>query len=264
MIQRFDLDSPDDLSAVLQRTTQFGAQIGAFPRRTVYGRARGLVPVGEAIPDKLVQPADYKEVIAECHADQVFPVYHQRESWGPPGTTWDQNGLNYCWSWGLTATLMDLREREGRPTVQLSPVSLGWLVNWRNAGNYLESAIAGAKERGVCSAAYTPDMHSLRPNRFKDGWEEDAINYRLGEVWDCDPRAMLQHALSVLATGTPLYIAYDWWGHALECVGLRWDEKQVNNVVWIVRNSHGEKDVIELTGNRGLPDEAYGLRASLT
>ena len=127
-------------------------------------------------------------------------------------------------------------------------------MGWRNTGNYLESAMAGARERGICSAEYTPDMHSLRPARFKDGWEQDALNYRLAEAWDCDSRNMLQHALSVLATGTPLYIAYNWWGHALECVGLRWDERERDNVVWVIRNSHGEDDVIELTGSRGVPD----------
>ena len=264
MIQRFNTDQPAQLESLLSAQRPWAASPGAFPRRTVYGRAPGLIPVGELMPDKLIQPSDYKEMIAECHADELFPLYHQRESWAPPGIAWEQDGLNYCWAWGCTAALMDLRSREGRATVHLSPVSLGWTVNWRNDGNYLESAIGGLRERGVCSMEFTPDPYSLRPNRFKAGWEADALKYRLGEVWDCDPQKMIQHALTILATGTPLYIAYNWWGHALECVGLRWDERELNNVVWIIRNSHGEDDVIELTGTRGVPDEAYGLRASLT
>jgi len=260
MIQRFDTDRTADLKALLDQTPE----MGALPRRSVYGEPEGLVPFGEAYPDTLIQPADYKEVIAECEAERVFPLYHQYASWAPPGAEWSQDGLNYCWAWGVAAALMDLRSREGRETVLLSPVSLGWTVGWRNTGNHLESAISGARQRGICSLEFTPEPHSLRPNRYKEGWEDDALNYRIGEVWDCDPRAMLQHALTVLATGTPLYIAYNWWGHALECVAVRWDERQRDNVVWVIRNSHGEDDVIELTGSRGVPDEAYGLRASLT
>jgi hypothetical protein len=75
---------------------------------------------------------------------------------------------------------------------------------------------------------------------------------------------MIQHAISILWTGRPLYIAYNWWGHALECCGVRWDESVKYNIVWQIRNSHNEEDIIELTGDRGIPDESYCIRASTT
>ena len=237
---------------------------GALPRRTVYGDAPGLIPFGEAYPDKLVDPKDFKEVIRVCHEKQIFPVYHQHATWAPPGFKWDQNGLSYCWTWGGAAGLMDCRAREGRPTVILSPVTMGWLVNWRNTGNYLDSWMKGATERGIAPMEYTPDPLSLNYRSYKAGWEEAALQYRLAEAWDTDKATMLQHALSVLATGTPLYIAYDWWGHALQCCGLRWDETVKDSVVWQIRNSHNEDDIIEMSGARAVPDEAYGIRATLT
>lgn len=265
MIRRFNCDDPETmrLLAVAARTHGNGS-VGAIPRKTAYGDSLGLLPFGEAFPDLVVEPNDYKEVIRHCHDEQIFPLYHQRASWAPSGKRWNQNGLNYCWSWGGTAALMDIRAREEKPAVELAPVSMGYLVNWRNAGNYLESMIDGLKKTGVCSAEFVPDPFSMNPRKFKAGWDEDRLNYRLGEVWDCDPRRMLQHSLSVLRTGTPLYIAYNWWGHALEVVAIRWDESQRDNVVWVIRNSHNEDDVIELTGANGVPDEAYGFRASLT
>jgi hypothetical protein len=70
---------------------------------------------------------------------------------------------------------------------------------------------------------------------------------------------MIQHCLSILAYGRPLQIAYSWWGHALNLVAIRWDETVVNNIVWVIRNSHNESDVIELVGSKGVPDEAYGF-----
>ena len=75
---------------------------------------------------------------------------------------------------------------------------------------------------------------------------------------------MIQHCVSVLRTGTPVYTAFYWWGHALELVGLQWDEQQANNLVWVNRNSHNESDVIEMTGSRAVPDEAFGIRATRT
>jgi hypothetical protein len=108
-------------------------------------------------------------------------------------------------------------------------------------------------------------MHSPKPSSFLAGWEDNALLYRLHEAWDADnstDKAMIQHSISILNTAIAGYIAYNWWGHALELVALRWDETQVNNLIWVIRNSHDEDDVIELTGNRGVPDELYGLRAS--
>lgn len=241
--------------------------LGALPRQSVYGTVPGLVPFGEAYPNKLVQPSEYKEVIAECHTAKVFPLYHQAATWCPPGQKWNQNGLPYCWAWGLAASIMDARAREGKPTKVLAPVSLGFTVNWANRGNYLESAIRGATGRGICEAEYVPDPFSRAYKGYRPGWEENALLYRLAEQWDVDNRstsAMIQHSISVLSTGTPLYVAYNWWGHALECVAVEWDESQPNNLVWVLRNSHNESDVIELTGSRGVPSEAYGIRATLT
>ena len=246
---------------------EISSERGAIPRTSVYGSAPGLIPLGAAHPDLLVDPSDYKGVTEWAHSREVFPMYHQQSSWAPGGTVWNQNGLNYCWTWSITAALMDLRSREGKDTVLLSPVSLGWTVGWRNNGNYLESGIAGLRERGVCEMSYTPDEHSRDPNSFKNDWDVNSIQYRLDEVWDCDNRSkatMIQHAITVLKTGTPLYVAYNWWGHAVECVGVRWDESQVNNLVWLIRNSHGEDELLQLAGHRAVPDEAYGLRSSLT
>jgi len=267
MIQRYDLDNVADFEYLVHGCQSHGGY-GVVPRRTGYGRIPGVVAVGE-YPDMLVKPADYKEVILRCHAEQRFPLYHQRASWGPPGFRWNQNGLGYCWAWSGTGTLMDCRAREGKPVPILSPVSLGWLVDWRNQGNYLEDCIRGLMERGVCEMKYTPDQHSRSHRQYEKGWEENALQYRLaeGEVFDADNstrKAMIQHAISILATGTPCYIAYNWWGHALELVAVEWDESATNNLRWKLRNSHNEDDVIELEGSRAVPDELYGFGATLT
>lgn len=266
---RYDTDKAADYEVLMRGIHSHGGY-GLMPRRPEhgYGRMPGMKPLGD-YPDKLIDSADYKEVIARCHEQQRFPIYHQRASWGAPGVKWNQNGLGFCWAWGGTGCLMDCLAREGKPVPLLSPVSLGWLVNWNNQGNYLEDCIRGLTTRGVCEMRFTPDPHSLKHRQYVDGWEENALLYRLGdgEVFDADNRtrkSMIQHAISILATGTPGYIAYNWWGHALELVAVVWDESETNNLVWQIRNSHNEDDVIELTGSRAVPDELYGIAASLT
>jgi hypothetical protein len=158
---------------------------------------------------------------------------------------------------------MDVRGIEGKPTVQLGPVGMGYLVQWQNRGNYLESFIKGAQEQGIPPAEYIPNQHSPSPQSFKAGWDIERAKYRLGAVWDTNAEdgdaTMIQHCLSILAYGRPLQIALAWWGHALNLVAMRWDESVPNNIVWVIRNSHNESDVIELTGSKGVPDEAYGF-----
>jgi hypothetical protein len=239
----------------------------ALPRQTVCGSpeamAFGLAPVLD-FPDVLVQPADYKAVITHCHEAQVFAQYHQAAA-GVFAKGWDQDGYGFCWAYGLAAATMACRATEGQAPVRLAPFSLGWLVGWRNRGFYLDGAIKGACEQGIASAEFVPE-YELNTRNFKAGWEADALKYRPLEFFDTrrsDGEAkMIQQCLSILATGRPLYIAYNWWGHALQCCAMRWDEKERNSIVWVIRNSHNEKDVIELVGTKGVPDEAYGVRAT--
>jgi hypothetical protein len=243
---------------------------GAMPRQTRFGdaaaRKAGLIPFEEISPVTLIDPKDYKEVITDCHAKKIFPIYHKKANWAPPGFRWNQNGLGYCWTWGGTGAFMDTRAREGKESVLLSPVSMGFLVDWRNRGNYLESFIQGARDHGIAPMEYTPDQHSTNYRDFKAGWEEAAYQYRLPPdgVWDTNPSKMIQYAITILSTGTPLYIAYNWWGHALSTCGVIWDESVTNNIIFQNQNSHDEDDVIEMTGSRAIPDEAYGFPATLT
>jgi hypothetical protein len=241
----------------------------ALPRRSVYGSLEaanmGLVPLGD-YPDLLVQPDQFKEVIAQCRELQLFPEFHQHSTWAPPGFRWNQNGWGWCWEFGCVATVMDCRAAEGKSTVLLAPNGLGWLVNWRNQGYFLDETINGAAQRGIPPASHVPDFLSNNPKTFKDGWETEALKYRPLEWWDTQKTsvtAMIQQCLTILKSGRSLYVGNDEWGHAYDICGMKWDETEKYNVVWVARNSHDEDDQIELVGDFGVPDEAYGPRATI-
>ncbi len=238
-----------------------------LPRRSIYGQASalnlGLAPIHD-FPDVLIKWEDRKEIILDCIARQVFARYHQAAS-GVFDAGWNQNGLGYCWAFGLTAATMGCRAVEGKPAVRLAPTGLGWLVGWKNRGFFCDEAIAAAAEKGIPSAEFIQGI-SIKPSEFKAGWEKNGLLYRPTGWWDTrrddGDVEMIRQCLSVLATGRPGYCGYNWWGHALEIVGMEWDEKQPNGIVWILRNSHNESDVIALTGEKGVPDEFYGVRST--
>lgn len=247
-----------------RRPATFDGRPEVLPRTTLFGSAEaerfGLVPMLD-YPDDLVEEKDFKEVIEYCHEQKIFPVYHQKAS-GVLDDGWNQDGYGYCWAYGLTMAAMDCRALEELAPRRLSPFSLGWLVNWRNTGYYCDRAIAGARERGIASVDYVPE-YELNPKRFKDDWEKDALNHRPSQWWDTykqNDLFMIRQCLTILRTGRAGYVAYNWWSHALEVCGMHWDESELYGIVWDLRNSHGEDDVIQLTGRYGVPDEFYGLQ----
>ena len=258
-MKRFDESNWQDLLYI--PATEDGRP-ECLPRTTAYAsddaRALGLIPM-EEYPDALIAWEKVPETIERCHKEKIFPVYHL-ENTGLM-KEWYQDGYGYCWAYGLTAAVMGCRAAEGQKPVRLSPFSLGWLVNWRNAGYYCDRAIAGARERGIAPVEYVPE-YNLRPSTFRPGWQEEAKKYRPLEWWDVNTNRtaqdVIRQCLTILATGRPLYVAYNWWAHALVCVGLVCDK---GRVIWQLWNSHGD-GVIEISGSRGVPDEAYGVRAT--
>lgn len=240
-----------------------------LPRHTAYGSLEaaniGLVPLTD-YPDLLVQPDQFKEVIAYCrHPDHlIFPEFHQARTWAPPGYRWNQNGRPWCWEWGITSAVMDGEAAEGKPTILLAPNTLGWLTGWKSVGYYPDLTIKGASERGIAPQSFVPDLMSANPNTFKVGWEAAALLHRPLEWWDTNKTsvtAMISQCLTILKSGRSLYIGNSDWSHAYSICGLKWDESEKYNVVWVARNSHDEPEPIELTGDFGVPDEAYGVRA---
>jgi len=247
----YNTDNSSDVAALLKLRGSLVPQV--YPRRTIYGTPAavdaGLYPM-DAIPDVLLQPDQYEDALQFAHDQQTLPIYHMHKTWRPPGTKYNQDGIGYCWTWSGTGCLMTTRAMEDKDTVILSPVSMGYLVNWADRGNYLESFIQGAREDGV----YPGPLNSLDRNRNSWPFDDKRKLYRLDKVWDTNKSSMKQHCISGLTYGRSGYIAYNWWGHALELVGLRIVNGEWQ---WDISNSHNEPDVITLTGSKAIPDECY-------
>ena len=199
----------------------------------------------------LIDPSEYKQRIEYAHAQQVMPMYHTYK-WRPKGFKYNQNSLGYCWTWSGTGAVMTCRALEDKEMIHLSPVSMGYLVGWANRGNYLSSFVKGAREDGICPG----DLNSQ--DRKSSSWpmEGDRKRFRLDEVWDLNDGNMIQQCVTTLCSGRSIYIAYNWWGHALELVGLRYNGSTLE---WIISNSHNEDDFIILTGSRATPSEGIAI-----
>lgn len=245
-------------------------EYGILPRYLEYGgaeaRASKLVPVSD-YPDMLIPWDEFKERIQEAHEKRTMPIYHYKAS---PAVPKNQTKFGYCWTYSLTSAVEVMRVREGQPYRRLAPNTLGWLVDWKNVGNHMTSAIEGAMKRGIASSEFAAD-NSIDPKTFIPGWQEDALRHKPSEWFDTvgvdrrrrSEKEMVQQCVSLLlGPALPGYVGHNWWGHATGSLGVRWDENELYNLVWQEVNSHGD-GLIELTGQHGIPDEAYFLGSSV-
>ena len=93
----------------------------------------------------------------------------------------------------------------------LAPVSLGWLVNWKSQGYYLDETAAGIKKYGIAPADYVAggfNSMDRNPRNYREGWEEVRSDYRLDDVLDIntnrvDDRFIIRQAATVLCAGRP-------------------------------------------------------------
>ena len=242
-------------------------ECGVAPRYLRYGSPEAelqqLYPVGDQ-PNKLVPQDQWKERILEAHAKKMFPI-HFFEANNVPAK--NQDWTNYCSFYSLASSVEAVNLMQGQPYRRLAPATLGHLVNWKNRGFWLTEALAGARTFGFAGSEFARDGITNR-RLFESGWEKDALNNRPLEWWDTvgvDNRRIsefeqVQQCVSLLLTPSPLYVALNWWGHALMIAGLTWDETALYNLRWTYWNSHNDGR-IEMTGQKAIPDEAYAPRS---
>jgi hypothetical protein len=135
---------------------------------------------------------------------------------------------------------------------------MGYLVGWRNEGNYLGSFLKGARDDGICPAE-TQSIGGMNDHRNRSSiWPMggDRELYLLGDSIELNPDNMQQMCVSACCNGYTIYVAYMWWGHAVELVAYRYRGGELQT---IISNSHNETDYYVLTGSKAVPYEAHAI-----
>jgi hypothetical protein len=150
----------------------------------------------------------------------------------------DQNGLSLCWCYGSTRAVEVRRATMGLPFRDLSPESVaGPCTGWRNEGGYASEAFDQLQSAGACETSYMDAPHSLRANRWKAGWQENANLHEAVEWYEIPagsrehgaesseqnasclaPSSMLpapsfDQVITCLLNRIPVAAGLGWWGH---------------------------------------------------
>lgn len=170
----------------------------------------------------------------------------------------DQNGYGYCWTASGTECIQSCNVLATNKYVELAWESAGGAVGWANRGNSLVSWLNWASKYGICRREFVP-WKCITPSKFKQGWQEDALNYRIlpSEIYDLGAENMWRETVSAFLSGFVLYVAFNWANHAMQGDAL---SKQGNELAFETPNTWGANQRWVLTGRHKVPSEAYAIR----
>lgn len=132
----------------------------------------------------------------------------------------DQNGSNYCWGHSVTHAIMLLRAKQGLPYVPLSAYAVAATIkNGRNEGGWGALALEFVTERGIPSQEFWPQGSRNLAHGTPECWQ-NALLHRPIEGWVDLQSPVYDRTMSraqfrtCLATGLPVVMDANWWGHS--------------------------------------------------
>ena len=234
-----------------------GRLCGAIPREK---DGRKPLSVGRPLTDDmpLIPESEWHDRIKYMTENKLWIADRVAKAGGDDPNQHYQNGLGYCWAYSLSQAVEAERIRMGLDFQLLAPESLGEDVRWRNAGNYLDSAIQYAAKYGIARRLYVP-QHEINPDRFDSQWKDDRANFVPLEWWDLSGRVVWAQTVTALLSGFGCYVGLDWWSHAVWYGKLVLDGNKIG--VW-TPNSHGPREDVILFGSKAVPSmDSYVARS---
>ena len=217
---------------------------GALPRQTQPGGIMGVPMMAEKVP--LIPESEWPDRIRHMTANKLWIG----DRWKSDPQADYQNGFYYCWAYSLSQAAMAVRAAQGQKFVQLSPESLAEDVNYRNAGNYLDSALAYAAKNGIATRATVP-QHKIKESQWDAAYKQERTIYIPSEWWDLDGRDVWQSTVTALLLGYGCYVGLDWWSHAVWYDRMRISDRGAIEIH--TPNSHGPGEDVWLSQSKATP-----------
>lgn len=228
---------------------------GALPRQTPVGGLAGVPVFAEHVP--LIPESEWADRIRHMTENKLWIG----DRWQSDPKADFQNGYGFCWAYSLAQSVMAVRAAQGLPFVQLSPESLAEDVNYRNEGNYLDSALAYAAKYGIATRATVP-QHKIKESQWNPAYKEERKLYIPLEWWDLGGQSVWKETVTALLMGHGCYVGLDWWSHAIWYDRLRIGSS--GKVEVHTPNSHGPGEDVWLSGSKAVPSMGSFVPRSVT
>lgn len=172
--------------------------------------------------------------------------------------TSDQDGTNYCWTYGVVSAIVAKRAWRGLPYVEFSRESVAAPIKgYRNNGGWGREALEFISKYGIMPQELWP-QHFYSSSKYRtEANLAVALNYRVLESeilpdWDFDALFCANLDDEAVAVG------YDWWSHEVCAV----DPVVIGNNAFGVRiwnswsDSYGDYGMAILSESKATPADA--------
>jgi hypothetical protein len=163
---------------------------------------------------------------------------------GQPIPSRDQNGKGYCWFHSGTSAQLLMRAVMGEPYADLSAYAGACKIkNFRDEGGWGAQGVDFQAEKGIPTSQFWPQKSMSKSNDNPQTWE-NALLHRVAEGWidtqaqQYDRKLSRQQVATLLLSGCPVVVDYNWWGHSV-CAADLVDGAQ-NFEAGLLRNENGK------------------------
>lgn len=152
----------------------------------------------------------------------------------------DQDGLGFCHAYGPVTDLeVNYAQIHGRKIVLSAESVGGYVTGWRNQGADPEEDLRVMMRYGVAEESFMDKPNSLQPDRWKTGWQENALTHRVVEAWMGLSTNLWQVAGTLALRSMVASTWFNWWSHCIsDCYRLRYNA-QTKQVERLARNNWG-------------------------
>lgn len=199
--------------------------------------------------------------------DEIFERIKEREQRGKTMRsivqkkkipTSDQNGTNYCWTYGVVTAINCMRAWRNMPYVEFSRESVAAVIKgYRNNGGWGEEALKHIVKYGLMPQNLWP-KHYLRDGKYNT--EENkkiALNYRVTEFEFLPDRNFLAE-MSALCDYNAVAVGFNKWSHEVCSIDpVIVGSNTLGRMIWNSwTDSYGDKGMAVLTEGYGPADDA--------
>ena len=174
----------------------------------------------------------------------------------------NQERTNYCWINAPTFCVEIVRLLQGQKHVVLSPASAGAQIkNYRNVGGWGKEGLEWIIAHGVAPVDLWP-ANAIDRKYATAETKAAALNYRIDEWWELEPRNIDQ-LVSCVLRNVPVAVGYNWWSHEVTMVDMDWIDGDIAGVIGNSWGDWGDQGYGILQGSRLKPDDAVAPRTAL-
>jgi hypothetical protein len=137
----------------------------------------------------------------------------------------NQNGLNFCWSFGACGAVETALYLAGMQDVKLSPASLAPATRFQNSGLSLQEAAVQIQEVGIAPESVIPPM-DIRGRDWPANWKESAANYRTLKLWEAQSERCFDTLVSAIMADQPVVLGCNSFGggHCVYATEFGWTD----------------------------------------